>query len=400
MNCRRAFLGLTVIILSMILFIGPALAVEKKDKPARGIVVSMVYPGITVGRDENIRVDLFVKNTGRADETILFEITKKPEGWRAEIKGFNNIISGVFLEEDRDRTLTFSAQPEGKESKLPPGQYHFEVRARTADGAFTRSTSLNVTVLEAEKAAEAIKLTTSYPILRGPSDAKFEFSLDINNDSEADALFNLSASAPEGWDISFKPAYEDKQISSLRIKANQSGSVGVQVTPSRMAEAGKYPFKVRVNSPKAKAEVDLMVVLTGTYKIKTGTLDGLLSLSTQTGQQANMSIYVRNEGSAIQKEISFVSFKPENWKVEFQPEKIAGLKAGELKQVEVTIVPAEEALVGDYSVAVNAQGERSDSAVELRVTVKASSAWGWIGVAIIVLVIAGLAFTFRRLGRR
>jgi uncharacterized membrane protein len=66
----------------------------------------------------------------------------------------------------------------------------------------------------------------------------------------------------------------------------------------------------------------------------------------------------------------------------------------------VTIVPAEQALVGDYSVGLNAQGEKATSDMELRVTVKASSAWGWIGIAVIVLVIAGLAWTFRRLGRR
>jgi uncharacterized membrane protein len=45
-------------------------------------------------------------------------------------------------------------------------------------------------------------------------------------------------------------------------------------------------------------------------------------------------------------------------------------------------------------------GEKSDKTVEMRVTVKASSAWGWIGIGIILLVIAGLSFLFVKMGRR
>jgi uncharacterized membrane protein len=36
----------------------------------------------------------------------------------------------------------------------------------------------------------------------------------------------------------------------------------------------------------------------------------------------------------------------------------------------------------------------------MRVTVKASAAWGWIGIGIIVLVILGLFGLFVSLGRR
>jgi uncharacterized membrane protein len=45
-------------------------------------------------------------------------------------------------------------------------------------------------------------------------------------------------------------------------------------------------------------------------------------------------------------------------------------------------------------------GEKSDKTVEMRVTVKASSAWGWIGIGIILLVIAGLSILFVKMGRR
>ena len=402
MTKRSVLIGLIVIVVMALTVVGPVSAGEDKDKPERGFVAAFVYPGVTLGQSDKVRVDLKVKNTGRSNETILFKIVEKPKNWKAEIKGYGKIVSGVFLAEDDDRSMTFSAEPKGrgKNDKLPPGTYRFRLKAETQDGALVQETGLDLKVVAKDKVSEEIKLTTSYPVLKGPSDAKFEFSLDVNNDSDEDALFNLAATAPEGWEISFKPAYEQKQISSLRIKANQSKSVGVEVTPPRKAETGDYPIKVRVQSKSAKAEAELKVTLTGTYKIKAGTPNGLLSTATQPGQQSTVSVYVRNDGSALQKEVSFVSFKPENWKVEFKPKKLENLKAGELKQVEMIITPSEEALVGDYSVGVNVQGEKANSNVELRVTVKAASTWGWIGIGIIFLVILGLAVIFKRLGRR
>ncbi|MEK6900727.1 MAG: DNA topoisomerase, partial [Nanoarchaeota archaeon] len=53
------------------------------------------------------------------------------------------------------------------------------------------------------------------------------------------------------------------------------------------------------------------VVITGTYAIKAGTPSGLLSLVTEKGQKASVSIVVQNTGSAPQSEINFQAFKPE-----------------------------------------------------------------------------------------
>ena len=85
--------------------------------------------------------------------------------------------------------------------------------------------------------------------------------------------------------------------------------------------------------------------------------------------------------------------------MEFKPEKLENLEPGALKQMEITITPAEQALVGDYSVSVQAEGEKANEDTEFRVTIKAASAWGWIGVGIIAAVIVGLAITFRVLGQ-
>ena len=147
----------------------------------------------------------------------------------------------------------------------------------------------------------------------------------------------------------------------------------------------------------------LNVVLTGTYQLDAGTANGLLSLNAVRGEPATLSFYVKNTGSAALTNVRLLSFKPENWKVQFTPEIIEMLPPQELKQVEVSITPSSQALVGDYSVGLRAESgspPKAEKTIEIRTNVMASAAWGWIGIGIIVLVIAGLVILFVRLGRR
>jgi len=371
---------------------------EKKDlRPERGIAVFPEFSGVVVPKGESVRMDLILEDKGRTDETIDVKISTIPKGWKATLKGGSYVVSGLYVPAGKTKNLALALEPD---KTAGPGTYTFQFDARTADGKFTASNKLDVTVQERTAGLEDIQITTSYPVLRGQTDAKFEFSLDIMNKIEADRTFNLAAVGPEKWEINFKPSYEQKQISSFRIKGGTSQSVAVEVTPAKEASPGEYPILVKVTSGEKKAEVRLMVVLTGIYKLDAGTPSGILSLEAMPGKTANLSLFVKNTGSAINRNITFSSFKPENWEVKFNPEKIDALQPDALKQVEVTIKPSQQALVGDYSVGVMVNGEKSDKTVEFRVTVKASTAWGWIAIGIIIFVIAGLSALFIYLGRR
>lgn len=371
---------------------------EKKDlRPERGIAVYTEYSGITIPKGETVKMDLTLENKGKTDETIDVKISEIPKGWKATLKGGSYLVTGLFVSNGKSRSLALTLEPD---KTVGPGTYVFQFDARTEDGKFTSSHKLAVTVKERDPGMDDIQLVTSYPVLRGQTDARFEFSVEVINKIEVDRTFNLSAIGPEKWEINFKPSYETKQISSLRIRGGQSQTVAVEVTPPRDAQAGEYPILVRVSSGEKKAEAKLTVILTGIYKIDAGTPTGVLSLEAFPGKPANFSIFVKNTGSAVNRNITFSSFKPENWEVTFKPEKIDALEPNALKQVEVTVKPAPQALVGDYSVGVLVNGEKSDKTIEMRVTVKASTAWGWIGVGIILFVIAGLSALFIWLGRR
>jgi len=400
-GCSRliaAFLALVVLCFWTFSY-GLASASEKKGLPDRLVRVYPEYTGVVIDKGEGVSIDVFVKNGGKRDESVDLRVTQIPKGWKAWIKTYSYGVTGVHVGSDDTRTLTFRAEP-GKD--IGPGKYVFKFIGETTDHKFRSTNVITVQVKPKgkEKKSKGVNITTSYPVLRGPTDAKFEFSIEVENKLDKDAVFSLTAKAPENWDVNFKPAYEDKFISSVRLKANQSKSVAVDVKPYVLAKPGKYPIIVKVSSPEAEGKANLSIILTGTYKIEAGTSDGLLSLNAQRGEPANMSIYVKNTGSAPLENIHFLSFKPENWKVSFKPERIERLAPDELKQVEVTVRPSDNALVGDYSVSLNIDAGKVSKNLELRVTVKASTAWGWIGIGIIVFVLLGLVILFVKLGRR
>jgi uncharacterized membrane protein len=384
---------------------GPAVAFaadeppKRDDRPARGIAIYSDYSGVVVPVGESVRMDLTVENKGRQDEVVTLKLTSIPKGWKASLKGGSFTVTGVAVPDGKNRTLSFSAEPD---KGVGPGTYPFGIEGVTADGKLTANYTIAVTTRERSRlGADDIQITTSYPVLRGQTDATFEFSLDVNNKMDADRTFNLAAQAPEKWDINFKPGYEQKQISSLRIRGNSNQTVAVSVTPPKDATAGEYPILVRISAGESKAEAKLMVVLTGIYKLEAATATGILSTDAVTGKPTTVSLLVKNTGSAVNRNINLSSFKPENWKVEFKPEKIEALEPNQMKQVEATITPAATALVGDYSVGLMVDGEKSSSkTVEMRVTVKAPTAWGWIGVGLIAVVIGGMGGLFAWLGRR
>lgn len=407
MKQGRVILLSFIAVIVFVILSFPVFAQEKKAettaKPDRAITMAVQYTGIRVPQGKNIRMELVFLNQGKQGEDVAVWVDRAPQGWETSIETSQYEVTGIYVPADTEKTLTFRAVP--KES-VGPGKYIFRIAVRTEDGRFRMEGRISVEVLKEEKKSSGeIKLTAFYPVLKGPIKGEYEFSVMVKSGLDRDAIFKLFASGPEGWNISFKPAYESKikarYISSLEILANQSKVLDVEVKPSLSATAGEYPLKVGVSTEGAEADTELKLVLIGSYGLKMGTPSGLLSLDARPGEKSNISIYVRNTGTVVNRDIVFTTFKPENWKIEFKPERIDSIKPNDIKQVEAVITPYEDALVGDYSLKVQAKGEEgSQDAVEFRVTVKASQVWGWAGLGIIALVIIGLILTFRFLGRR
>jgi uncharacterized membrane protein len=404
-KAERALTSIFAVFLLVFFISSFCLSAEAKKKaedyeklPERALSMAAEFPGIEVPPGEPVNMNITFFNRGKTTESLTLRVTSKPENWRTRFKTETFTVTAVSVPWGEEKTVVFEAEPE---RTVKPGDYPFLIEAKTLDEKIVLTQRIVVKVREYEKGvSRGIRLSASYPVLKGPSDAKFEFSIEAENKLDRDAVFNLSAQVPEGWEVNFKPAYEYKTISSLKLRAKQSQSITVEITPYKDAKPGSYPVIVRATYGEMKAEIPLTVILTGTYAIDAGTLTGLLSLEARQGKKTVVTVFIKNTGSATLNNVSLTSFKPENWKVEFNPERIAVIEPNQIKQVEVSITPYEEALVGDYSVTVNIDAGRTSKNLEFRVTVRAATVWGWLGVGIIAFVIVGLMVLFRFLGRR
>ena len=64
------------------------------------------------------------------------------------------------------------------------------------------------------------------------------------------------------------------------------------------------------------------------------------------------------------------------------------------------MTPSSEAIAGDYVTTFKATAPVANASADVRVTIETSLLWGVVGIGLIVLVLLGLWWTFRRYGRR
>jgi uncharacterized membrane protein len=130
------------------------------------------------------------------------------------------------------------------------------------------------------------------------------------------------------------------------------------------------------------------------------TPDGRLNTTVSAGGSTQFPIVVVNTGSAPLTAVALSATPPRDWDVTFEPAEVPTVAVGESANIVATITPAGNAVAGDYVVTLSARSEDADDEMALRTTVETSTIWGIVGIALIVLVLVGLALVFRRFGRR
>ena len=250
-----------------------------------------------------------------------------------------------------------------------------------------------------------IELTTPFTTLEGQSGSGFEFEVTLHYTGSETLNFNLSATGPQGWTTYITPSYpKDKMIRDIMLgpEATAGNKIAVYAVPPSwlMPEPGDYQITVEAASGEVKGTINLIAAITARYGMSLTTPDGRLNTSATAGKDNYFTLVVENTGSSTLENISFSSDKPREWTIELSPQSINSLVVGGFQTIDVNIKPAPKAITGDYEIKITANAEQSTDYATIRVTVETPTVWGWVGVAIIVLVIAGLAFVFMRFSRR
>ena len=376
----------------VVVMLGLALGFTFRPVRAAGLELSTPYPGITVVPGEKVSFPLEIRYNG-SGRKVGVAVIEKPEGWETSLEGRGKAVHQVFVGSDHNPGLDLKVQVPAEAEE---GNYQVKVRA---EGGGLASV-LTLDLLVSREGTGGGEMIAQYPQLQGPSGATFQFRVDLTNNTPREQSYSLGAQVPAGWQVSFSPAYDSKQIASLSLEAGKSQGLDVKITPPEHVAAGTYTIPVTAVSADSRVQTELQVIITGTYDLVLTTPSGRLNAQTVAGRETALTLEVQNHGSADLENISFSSREPSGWSVTFSPEEIDLLAPGEARQVTAYIKPAAKAIAGDYLVNLTASTRETSGTAQIRVLVKTSTLWGLVGIVIILAVIAGVGAAFRQYGRR
>jgi uncharacterized membrane protein len=356
---------------------------------ADGLELVTAYPAVAVAPGSNVSFDIDVQSDRVA--RVDLEVSGTPTGWTATLNGGGNVVDAVLVAADETTSvrLDVSVPADATGSR--------RITLNATDG--TRSASLALDVRVSAEAAGDVTLTTNVPSLTGASDETFTFTLTFRNDTPEDLTVSATASGPAGWtvDASLTAA---SQAASVEVQAGSTTTISVAAEPPADVAAGTYPIRVDVGAGARSIGGDLSVVITGSYGLSLSTADVVLSARGSAGSAITKQLVIENTGTAPLDSVTLSATQPSEWEVTFDPATVESIAPGGTATVNAVITPSGDAISGDYAVTFRASSSEANDSIDLRVTVETSLLWGIVGVAIIVAVFAGLAWVFRRYGRR
>jgi uncharacterized membrane protein len=371
-----------------------AAAAAEKPSGVTGVYLTTRYPALTVRAGETTTIDFSLRNFNHPPQQLTLAVPEVATGWKATVLGGGQPVASAIVAPDTEEKLQLRLEPP---AGTGPGEYHFVVEAK-GDG---NTLKLPIAVTIGQELPAKLKLTTNFPSLRGTATTSFKFKVTVANDSGRDATINFSADAPKNFQVTFTEAYGSQQLTSIPIEAGKSKDIEASVALPRDTPAGDYKLVLHAKSEAASADLDLGITILGQARLSLAGEGGRLSGEAMAGQDSQLTVIAKNDGSEAARDVEFSATAPEGWKTSFDPKDIPELDAGKSQSIKVTLTPAARAIAGDYQTTIRASsaGGQSESA-NFRITVLTSTLWGAVGIGVIAVALLVVVFAIARFGRR
>ncbi|MGQ9468035.1 MAG: NEW3 domain-containing protein [Anaerolineae bacterium] len=374
------------------LLIALAGPVPARAQEGPGLLLFCDYPARVAERGETVTFNLTLRLTASTPQTVYLDVKGLPEGWEATFRGGGNVVRAVYVEPEKDASVSLRVVvPENASGDT----YRWTVTAR-GEGV-SAEFPLELTV--AAKLPARLSLSVDLPTLRGSTTTIFRYDVTLKNEGDEETTVNLQASAPQGFRVSFK--YMGQDVTSLPVGANESKRIGVEAQAFAQIPAGRYPIEVVAMGGDSQANISLVAEVTGQPDLIIRTPDERLSTQVYTGRETPIQLLVQNNGTATALNVELSASPPSGWSVRFEPDRIPEIPAGQQVEITMHVKPADKAVAGDYMLTVRARPQDGGyESADFRITVLTSTLWGVVGILLIAVAVAVVAWAVMRFGRR
>jgi uncharacterized membrane protein len=355
--------------------------------PAHGatLTLSTPYPAVVVEAGDDVSLDLKVASS--PPQRVELDV-RAPKGWTTTLRGGGFVVSGVHAG-DTEVTLDIAVPPEAK------GTHKVTVTARGANGERAR---LPVSLSVRGGGGGDVALEAEFAELSGGASDTFSYSVTLRNGTPKKTTFALSAKGPSGWEVSAHPSAQQR-ATTVSVDGGGTATIEVSADPPDNVTAGTYPISLGVQGGGRQAVTELVAEVTGSVEMELSTPDERLNASGSAGDRTRVPLVLSNKGTAPLNGVTMSASPPSGWEVTFEPETV-NVGPRQTAEVVAVITPSDDAVTGDYMVTLTAGKEGQQSSADVRYSVETSRWWGLLGIAVILLVAAGLWQVFRVYGRR
>ncbi len=374
------------LVLSVVLAIMIFQNIDAQTKDSLELYTPYTIISVSPGKSVNYSIDLINNGSKISDEVI--SITNIPRSWDYSLTAGGYDIRKLATLPGEKKTVNLKIDVPFQVKK---GNYRFNVKA---GNGIVLPLEINVST----GGSNETQLSCDQTNMEGTSKSSFSFKAVLKNQTASPQQYALMADAPRGWTVLIKPSYQ--QATSTEVEANSSKDITYEVKPPDMVKAGKYKIPVKAVSGSTSAELELEVVITGSFELNLNTPSGLVSANLTAGEEKKVELVVYNTGSVVLENIELNASKPKNWDITFDTKKIEKVQPGQSEKVYATIKADKKAIPGDYVTKIEARTPEANSSISFRISVKTPLLMGWLGILVIIGALGGVFFLFKKFGRR
>jgi len=372
-----------------------ALILRVNLKEAGGEVELLsAFTDVTAEAGGVLEYPITIWNKGDNDDLFLITVLSAPSEWGTVFKSGDIEVSSLLISSGGSANLVFEVTPP---SDYEPGSYNLIVMVESQSGAMEDTLVLGVNLEEASSDVEIISTFTDVTVQAGNA---IVYPLRIRNTGDTDSRIRLSVvSAPNNWDTTFTS--DGVEISSFYIDAGESLNVKLEVQPPRAVETGDYSITIRAESEDGRLseDIELKATVLGSYEVELEL--STLYQTTTIGRSVEFTARVINQGNSPITTVYLDIALPEDWEIAATPSQVSTIGPRDSATFTLVVDTPADTLAGDYLVTVKALSDQAESEeTDLRVTAKASTSWGFIGIGLAGVAIIGLLIAFTRFKRR